>query len=147
MTRDEVNDSGEIPAAVGETTQRLRVDIATGVFPLVVRSALAETTAEAINRPETIGVVDQPRPTRPAAVLDLIGACRRIDTSDPDEFEVLPTSPIPMPVPPPPPDPQVDEVWEAPIVRPPVGRHRRPSRWDWLTVPLAMAWQRIGQAL
>lgn len=137
-------DTGDIPLAdTGETTRRMHPMIATGPFP-TLRSADADTVAEALP-PRTIGVVDQPRTSEPAAVLGLIGSCRRIDPSDPDEFETVP--PMPMPVPPPPPDPKVDDVWQAPVERPAVGRHRRPSRWDWLTVPLAMAWQRIGRAL
>lgn len=40
-------------------------------------------------------------------------------------------------------------IWQAPPAKPEtyLGRHRRPSRWDWLTVPLAIAVQRIVGAM
>lgn len=57
-----------------------------------------------------------------------------------------PGHPNPDPLPPPPP-PTPSDVWQAEPAPRYLGRHRRPSRWDWLTVPLAMAVQRIGRAL
>lgn len=67
-----------------------------------------------------------------------------------------PPGPDPLP-PPPPPTPKVDDrplsegeeiVWDsAPVERAYVGLHRRPSHWDWLTVPLSMAVQRIRRSM
>jgi hypothetical protein len=71
---------------------------------------------------------------RPDAVLGLIG-----------EF-TQPGTPGPDPLPPPP--PPAPSMWEyAPPVRPRRGRHRRPSRWDWLTTPLSAAVQIIRAAI
>jgi len=79
------------------------------------------------------------------------GGCRRIDTSDEDEFGPQ-VPPPPKPLPPlPAPSPQDgrplsaadEDAWRE-SWRPEPGRHRRRSRWGWLTVPLAMLVQRIG---
>lgn len=57
-------------------------------------------------------------------------------------------SPPPVPLPPPPPKQDDEIVWSyADPSDNYLGRHRKPSRWDWLTVPLAMGWQRIGRSM
>ena len=121
------DDAGEI-LAVGESTERLNdYLVPTGPF------YPGETRR---------------RPTVVEGLIESYGPHRK-DLSDPDEFErVGPTQPAPkpMPAPGPPPTPSGEVLWEY-VPAPYAGRHRRPSRWDWLTVPLAMAVQRIGRAL
>lgn len=135
-------DTGDIPRtdAVGEgtrnlapyvrnlpPTQVLRRANATGEIPLYVPAGL-------INN-------------EPTAVLALIGGCRTVVPNDEDFVRPgQPGYPNPDPLPPPPP-PKPSDVWEAAPAARHIGRHRRPSRWDWLTVPLAMAWQRIVGAV
>jgi hypothetical protein len=68
---------------------------------------------------------------RPTAVL------RLVEASQPE-----PPRPLPAPT-----APTGELIWDYAPEPPYQGRHRRPSRWDWLTVPLAMAWQRIGRSL
>lgn len=87
---------------------------------------------------------------RPSAVLHLIdrGGCRRIDPDDDDFVRPGEVAPQPAPSPQPEPAPEPDSLWqEAPVVRMPRGRHRRPSRWDWLTTPLSAAVQIIRAAI
>lgn len=122
-------DTGEIPTGVGEHTANL-APYAGGLPPAF---------------------------RRPTAVLTLIEGrgCRTVVPND-EDF-VRPGQPVaPAPEPTPAPKPTVDDraladgedvVWSyAPAPRH-IGRHRRPSRWDWLTVPVAMAVQRIGRAM
>lgn len=145
LTKPKPDDTGEIPRpvgektlriVVGEATQRLNPMIATAPFPALRRS---DATGE-IPHYNVGGLIN--------------GGCRTVVPND-EDF-VRPGQPVaPAPEPTPVPKPNVDDralsngedvVWSyAPAPRH-IGRHRRPSRWDWLTVPLAMAVQRLGSA-
>lgn len=95
---------------------------------------------------------------RPTVEVPALAGCRATLDGElvPTGFQA-PTDPrIPHPDPLPPPPPPTpgwhgSEDFPAPSrlvdVRTHVGRHRRPSRWDWLTVPLSMAVQRIRRPL
>jgi hypothetical protein len=86
---------------------------------------------------------------RPTAVLTLIEGrgCRTIEPNDEDFVRPGQPAPVELPTPPPAP-PKPAAVWDyAPVEPPRRGRHRRPSRWDWLTVPLSIAAQIIRAAL
>lgn len=125
LTRDP-NESGEIPLyrEPGQTTTNL-----TWV-----------TQAPAFRRPDA---------TFKVAIIE--GGCRTVVPND-EDFTTAPVEPPKLP-PPPPPAPKVDDlsvgevIWTAAPAAPYVGRHRRPSRWDWLTVPLSMAVQRIRRSM
>lgn len=130
LIRNEPHDTGEIPRTEpGQTTTNLTY----------------LTQAPAFRRPDA---------TFKVSIIE--GGCRTVvpndeDFESPDELQ----GPQPKPRPLPKPTPKVDRplsdggeiIWTAAPAAPYVGRHRRPSRWDWLTVPLSMAVQRIGRAL
>jgi hypothetical protein len=134
------NDTGDIPA-VGEKTVRIVGEGTQNLAPYVhgLPPALR-------------------RPTASLPIYLPAAGCRRIVPND-EDFETGPTQPAPQPVPAPgpPPTPVVDDrprsggeevVWGyADPADKYLGRHRRPSRWDWLTVPLSAAVQIIRAAL
>lgn len=127
------DDTGEIPRPVGETTERLHPMIATGPFPTIRRSDA--TGEQPVYRPSGFAYLDT-EVSRATVVIELIeGLVER-----PDRV------PLPDPLPPPPP-PKPANVWQAEPEPAYVGKHRRPSRWDWLTVPLSAAVQIIRAAL
>lgn len=119
------DDTGEIPRRdPGQTTTNL-----TWV-----------TQAPALRRPDATFKVE---------IIE--GGCRTVVPND-EDFTTAPVEPPKLP-PPPPPAPKVDDrsdgevIWTAAPAAPYVGLHRRPSRWDWLTVPLSMAVQRIRRSM
>jgi hypothetical protein len=138
LTKPKPDDTGEIPRPVGEKTLRLVGEGTQNLAPYV------NGLPPALRRPTVTLPIYVP-----------IGGCRTVVPND-EDF-VRPGQPAaPAPEPTPEPKPTVDDralsdgedvIWSyAPAPRH-IGRHRRPSRWDWLTVPLAMAVQRIGRAL
>lgn len=92
---------------------------------------------------------------RPTVVLTLIEGHQRIvpdgedilRPGDPGYLAPAPANPTTLPPDPTPPPTPADALWEAEPVPAYAGRHRRASRWDWLTVPLSAAVQRIRAAL
>lgn len=124
------NESGEIPLyrEPGQTTTNL-----TWV-----------TQAPAFRRPDATFKVE---------IIE--GGCRTVvpndeDFESPDELQGPQPKPRPLPKPTPkadrPPSDGGEIIWTAAPETPYVGRHRRPSRWDWLSVPLSMAVQRLSAA-
>jgi hypothetical protein len=101
------------------------------------------------------GYALNPPPMKALRMADATGEIPRWYNAD-EDFTTAPTEPPKLP-PPPPPAPRVDDrplsvgeeiIWDStPVRQAYVGLHRRPSRWDWLTVPLSMAAQRVWRSM
>jgi hypothetical protein len=116
----------------GPDTRNLTPYLATAPFPTTRRSPL-ETGEQPLYEPETIGVVDGPRP-EPAAVLALVGYTSTVDGELVPDATYPPTTGEPAPYPKPnPAPPPPGSVY--------VGRHRKTIRWR-----LARLRARIGGA-